>query len=62
MDNDSGVRATIQEIIVAEDGIEYYLTGEDGNCYSLVCTGVMERVPLGKVPDVVFGCQMVVFL
>ena len=53
---------TIQEIIVAEDGIEYYLTGEDGNCYSLVCTGVMERVPLGKVPDVVFGCQMAVFL
>ena len=31
LDNDSGVRATIQEIIVAEDGIEYYLTGEDDN-------------------------------
>ena len=30
-DNDSEVGDTIQEIIVAEDGIEYYLTGEDGN-------------------------------
>ena len=54
--------ATIQEIIVAEDGIEQYLTGEDDNWYGLVCTGVVERVPLGKVPDVVFGCQMAVFL
>lgn len=62
MDSDSEVRATIQEIIVVEDGIEYYLTGEDDNEYSLVCTGVLERVPLAKVPDVVFGCQMVVFL
>ena len=46
---------------MVEDGIEYYLTGEDDNQYSLVFTGVLERVPLAKVPDVVFGCQMVVF-
>lgn len=31
LDNDSEVGDTIQEIIVTEDGIEYYLTGEDGN-------------------------------
>ena len=59
MDNDSEVRATIQEIIVAEDGIEYYFTGENGHRYSLVCTGVLERVSLAKVLDVVFDCQMV---
>ena len=46
---------------MAEDGIEHYFTGEDDNECSLVCTGVLERVPLAKVPDVVFGCQMVVF-
>ena len=46
---------------MAEDGIEHYFTGEDDNEYSLVCTGVVERVSLAKVPDVVLGCQMVVF-
>ena len=46
---------------MSEDEIEHYFTGEDDNEYSLVCTGVLERVPLAKVPDVVFGCQMVVF-
>ena len=60
MDSESEVRATL-EIYVAEDGIEHYFTGEDDNEYSLVCTGVLERVPLAKVPDIVFRCQMVVF-
>ena len=39
-------------IIVAGDGIEYYFAGEDDNWVSLVCTGVLERVSLAKVPDV----------
>ena len=44
---------------MAEDGIEYYFTEEDDNGCSLVCTGVLERVSLAKVLDVVFDCQMV---
>ena len=39
-------------IIVAGGEIEYHCAGEDDNWCSLVCTGVLERVSLAKVPDV----------